>query len=122
MCGTSTHALLSNLARNRPLIGESLAVLRLPFLKHRKRVPNDVRKEKHRGTEDTEYSAVVSSVPLCFNPFHPKIAEYGYVLTPGRSVCVAILKQIKSVKYEWHCRRLSSAVIKKIDTDYFEET
>ena len=49
------------------------AVLGLNFLEYRKRVSNDVRKEKHRGTEDTEYSAVassVNSVPLCFNPFH----------------------------------------------------
>ena len=49
------------------------AVLGLTFLEYRKRVPDDVRKEKHRGTEDTEYSAVassVNSVPLCFNPFH----------------------------------------------------
>ena len=61
------------------------AVLRLTFLKYRKRVPDDVRKEKHRGTEDTEYSAVASSVPLCFKPFHPEIAEHGYVLTPGRA-------------------------------------
>ena len=44
-----------------------------------------MRKEKHRGTEDTEYSAVASSVPLCFKPFHPEIAEHGYVLTPGRA-------------------------------------
>ena len=49
------------------------AVLGLTFPKYRKRVLNDVRKEKHRGTEDTEYSAIASSVisvPLCFNPFH----------------------------------------------------
>ena len=49
------------------------AVPALTFLKYRKRVPDDVRKEKHRGTEDTDYSAVassVNSVPPCFNPFH----------------------------------------------------
>ena len=42
-------------------------------MKYRKWVPNDVWIEKHRGTENTEYSAVTSSVisvPLCFNPFH----------------------------------------------------
>ena len=42
------------------------AVLGLAFLKYRTRVPNDVRKEKHRGTEDTEYSAVASPVHSVF--------------------------------------------------------
>ena len=48
------------------------AVLGLTFLKYRKRVPNDVPKEKHRSTEDTEYSAVASSVNSVFQPLPPR--------------------------------------------------
>jgi type I restriction-modification system DNA methylase subunit len=34
---------------------------------------------------DPHISSVIS-VPLCFSPSRPEIAEHGYVLTPGRYV------------------------------------
>ena len=64
------------------------AVLGLTFLKYRKRVPNDVRKEKHRGTEDTEYSAVASSVnsaPLCFKTSPTEIAKQTWLRAHSQS-------------------------------------
>ena len=103
------------------------AVLRLTFLKYRKRVPDDVRKEKHRGTEITEKRREAKLRVLCvflsarhlapafgisersvlvLRAYKPPHLNWNAVCRlPSRDFCRALLRSLG---------RLSFAVLRKV--------